>query len=273
MALVISVLLAHLAPAAAKEGRPLFELGVMAGGGYLADYPASDESRFRGLALPYFAYRGEILRSDEKGLLRGRLIHSEYLELDISLNGSFPVDSNDNNDRRGLPDLDWLGEIGPRIQFTVARAPNGKAKIDLEFPVRAAFSTDLSDWNYRGIVVAPEIAYQHENFLGDNILVKFGLGASFASAQLSKYFYEVSPQFSTITRPSYSATAGYLGTKIRLMAFKSLSSRLRAFSGLKFDLHYGATNKNSPLFKKEMTFSVGLGIIWSFYKSNARGAE
>lgn len=114
MALVISGLLVNFVPAATKDGRPLFELGVMAGGGYLADYPAADESQFRGLALPYFVYRGEILRSDEKGLLRSRLIHSENFEFDISLDGSFPADSNDN--RRGLPDLDWLGEIGPRFQ-------------------------------------------------------------------------------------------------------------------------------------------------------------
>ena len=120
-------------PAAAAEGgQPLFELGLVGGGGYLPDYPAADESHLRGLALPYFAYRGEIIRSDEKGLLRGRLIQTDDIEFDISLNGSFPVDSDDNDDRRGLPDLDWLGEIGPRVQFTVARAPGGSAKVDLE---------------------------------------------------------------------------------------------------------------------------------------------
>ena len=71
---------------AAEGGKPLFELGVMGGGGYLPDYPAADESQFRGLALPYIAYRGEVLRSDEKGLLRGRLIHTDDVEFDISLN-------------------------------------------------------------------------------------------------------------------------------------------------------------------------------------------
>ena len=204
---------------AAEGGKPLFELGVMGGGGYLPDYPAADESQFRGLALPYIAYRGEVLRSDEKGLLRGRLIHTDDVEFDISLNGSFPVDSDDNDDRRGLPDLDWLGEIGPRVQFTMARAPGGSAKIDLELPLRAVFSTDLSDWNYRGIVVAPEIAYQHENFLGDNTKIKFRIGASFATTELAEYFYEVEPRFATASRPAFSADAGYLGSKIELVAF------------------------------------------------------
>ena len=257
-------------PAAADGGKPLFELGVMGGGGYLPDYPAAGESQFRGLALPYVAYRGEILRSDEKGLLRGRLIHTDDIEFDISLNGSFPVDSDDNDDRRELPDLDWLGEIGPRVQFTVARAPGGSAKIDLELPVRAVFSTDLSDWDYRGIVVAPKIAYQHENFLGDNTRIKLGIGASFATTELTEYFYEVEPRFTTTSRPAFSADAGYLGTKIQLVAFKSFTSRWRAFAGLKFDLHHGAANEDSPLFKDKTTFSAGLGLIWSFYQSAAR---
>ena len=256
--------------AAAEGGRPLLELGIMGGGGYLPDYPASGESHFRGIALPFVAYRGEILRSDEKGLLRGRLIHTDDLEFDISLNGSFPVDSDDNDDRRGLPDLDWLGEIGPRVQFTIARAPGGNAKIELELPVRAVFSTDLSDWDYRGIVAAPEIAYQHENFLGQDTQIKLGIGASFATTELTEYFYEVEPRFATASRPVFSADAGYLGFKIQLVAFKSFTSRWRAFAGLKLDLHHGAANEDSPLFKDKTTYSAGLGIIWSFYQSEAR---
>ena len=257
----------------AEAGRPLFELGVMGGGGYIPDYPAAAENHFRALALPYIAYRGEILRSDEKGLLRGRLIHTDDIEFDISLNGSFPVDSDDNDDRRGLPDLDWLGEIGPRVQFTLARAPGGGAKIDLELPVRAVFSTDISNWNYRGVVTAPEIAYQHENFLARQIQIKLGLSANFATVQLTEYFYEVAPQFATATRPAFAADAGYLGSTVQFAAFKALTGRWRTFAAIKLDFHHGAANEDSPLFRDKTTFAAGLGLIWSFYQSEARGVE
>ena len=80
--------------------------------------------------------------------------------------------------------------------------------------------------------MAPEIAYQRENFLGDNIQIKFGLGGSFATAKLPECFYEVGPQFGTVTCPAFSAVPGYLGTKRQLMAFTSFSSHLLAFSGL-----------------------------------------
>jgi len=259
-------------PAIADDGdKPLFELGVMVGGGYLSDYPAAGENHFRGLALPNITYRGEILRSDDKGLVRSRFIHTDNIEFDISLNGSLPVDSEDNDDRRGLPDLDWLGEIGPRVQFTVARAPGGSAKIELELPVRAVFSTDFSDGDYRGIVFAPEIAYQHKNFLSENTRIKLGIGAGFATTELAEYFYEVEPRFATASRPAFSADPGYFGSKIQLAAFTSFSSRWRGFAGLKLELHHGAANGNSPLFKDKKTFSAGLGLIWSFYQSDDRG--
>ena len=35
--------------------------------------------------------------------------------------GSFAAEPDDNDARRGLPDLDYLGELGPRLQITLAR--------------------------------------------------------------------------------------------------------------------------------------------------------
>ncbi len=258
---------------AADGGRPLFELGLMGGGSYHPDYPAAGRNHARGLALPYIAYRGEIFRSDEKGLLRGRVVRSDDMEFDVSLNGTFPVDSDDNDDRRGMPDLDWLGEIGPRLQFTAARAPAGGARIDLELPVRAVFSTDLSDLAYRGVVAAPEIAYRHGNVPESGVQVKLGLGATFATVELMEYFYGVAPRFATGTRPAYAADAGYLGANVQLTAFTSFSAGWRAFGRIRLDLHHGAANEDSPLFRNEAAFSVGLGLVRSIYRSEARGAE
>jgi hypothetical protein len=68
---------------------PEWEIGAMVGIGILPTYPAADQTRFEVLPLPYLAYRGEILRSDEKGLLRGRLLKSDRVELsDVSAFGT-----------------------------------------------------------------------------------------------------------------------------------------------------------------------------------------
>ena len=269
---LVAVLFACGAALAGTHSKPLFELGVAAGGGYLPDYLAADESHVRALALPFVAYRGEFVRSDEKGLLRGRLLSTERLELDLSLTGSFPADADDNEARRGMPDLDWLGEIGPRLQITIARAGRD-AKLEVELPLRVVFSTDFSTLDYRGVVFAPDLAYQHDDFLRTGLEIKLGGGASFATRQLMDYFYEVESRFATPARPAFSARPGYLGAKLQLTTLYPIDNRIRSLLVVRADSHHGAANRNSPLFRADLTASVGVGLIWSFYQSERRDRE
>ena len=272
LALVLVAATEVAAGADTGAAKPLFELGVAAGGGYLPDYPAAGQSHFQGIVLPFFAYRGAFLRSDEKGLLRGRLVRTDRIELDISLAGSFAADSDDNEARRGLPDLDYLGELGPRLQITLARAARD-AKVEFELPVRAVLSTDFSDLRYRGVLAAPEIAYQHDNFGGGGLKLKLGLAASFATQELMDYFYEVEPRFATPGRPAFAARSGYLGTRLQLSGIQPLGPRWRLFFAVRGDSHHGAANQKSPLFRDRLTWAAGTGLIWSFYHSKRRGVE
>ena len=264
----------ELAVAADREPevKPLFELGVAGGGGYLPDYPAAGQSHFQGIVLPYVAYRGTYLRSDEKGILRGRIFRSERIELDLSLSGSFAAESDDNDARRGLPDLDYLGEIGPRLQIVLVRAARD-AKIDFELPVRAVLSTDFSDLRYRGVLAAPQIAYQHDDFAGRGIELKLGLTASFATTELTEYFYEVEPRFASPSRPAFAVRAGYIGTGLQLSGLQPLGPRWRLFVAVRGDSHHGAANQRSPLFRERLTWAAGAGLIWSFFHSERRGVE
>lgn len=253
-------------PALAEE-KPLFELGVVGGAGYVPNYPASDESDVEAIALPLLIYRGEIFRSDERGVLRGRIIRQRDVELDISLSGSFSTDSDDNEARQGMPDLDYLVEVGPRLQLTLARAERW-AKLELELPLRAVFSTDLSNIRHRGFVFAPELAYQHENVLQTGMQLKLSLGAKFADEELHDYFYEVDERFATATRPAFDADFGYLGSRVQLLAVRPIGNRIRVFAAGAIDLHQGAANEDSPLFRDDVTYSAGIGLSWSLYQSD-----
>lgn len=104
-----------LRPADAAETLPLWELGVVIGAGYAPDYPAADEYSARILPLPYFVYRGKVFRSEESGLLRGRIVQTARVEFDVSVAGAVDTKSHQNDARRGMPDLDWMGQIGPRL--------------------------------------------------------------------------------------------------------------------------------------------------------------
>ena len=268
---------AHSTTANADENgtatsKPLWEVGAVVGTGYLPDYPAAGQSHFQWAALPLFVYRGEVLRAGDKGLVRGRFIHTDRMEFDVSLSGSFPTDANDNTARKGMADLDWLGEVGPRLQITLARADRD-AKIDLELPVRAVLSTDFSNFEYQGYIFAPELAYQNDNFMGKGIALKLGLSMDFGSEGLADYFYEVPSNVATGNRPTFNAKAGYLGTRLQLSAYKALNDRWRAFAGINGEFHQGGANESSPLFLKSTNVGVGFGIIWSFMQSEARVTE
>lgn len=266
IAVVICLGAAVAVGTARAEEKPLFELGIAGGGGYLPDYPAADENHVNGIALPYIVYRGKFLRAGDKGLVRGRLIHRKDVEFDVSLSGSFKADSDNNDARRGMPDLDYLVEIGPRLQWTVARAAKW-AKIDLELPVRAVFSADFVEVDYRGVRFAPQIAYQHERFLGLPLELKLGLGADFATEKLHDYFYQVPTQFVTASRPAFDADGGYLGSRLQLLLKYRVGSRLTLLGGGLVSFHGGAANEDSPLFRDDVNYGVGLGLVYSFYQS------
>lgn len=252
--------------------KPLWELGVAAGGAWLPDYPAAGQNHLNAIGLPYIVYRGDFFRSDEKGLLRGRIVKSEDFELDVSLSGSFSAESDDNDARSGMPDLDYLVELGPRIQWTVARAAKW-AKLDFELPVRAVFSTDLKSIEHQGFLAQPELAYQHGNFLDTGLALKLGVSATFGDAELQDYFYGVDPQFATAQRPAYEADAGYLGSRLQLVLTKPLGPALRVFAAGRIDFHQGAANEDSPLFRDDVTYGAGVGVVWSIFRSQRTVGE
>ncbi len=264
--MAVAMLMSVMAAAVAAEEKPLFELGLAGGGGYLPDYPAAGQNHFNGIVLPFPVYRGDVFRADGKGL-RGRLVHSRDFEFDISLGGSLDADSDDNDARRGMPDLDHLVELGPRLQWTVARAARW-AKIDLELPLRAVFSTDFSSVDHQGFLIEPQLAYQHANLFESGTKLKLGLSLVFADEDLHDFFYQVDPQFVTPNRPAFDAEAGYLGSRLRLSLLRPFGRRLKLFAAGDINSHHGAANEDSPLFREKLTYGVGLGLIWSFYQSD-----
>lgn len=247
--------------------KPKFELGAIGGLAYTPDYPGSDEQHAHPLILPYLVYRGETLYSDERGPA-ARLLNLRDLKFDISVSGSFPASSGDNNARAGMPDLDFIGEIGPRLAITLARAARD-AKIDFELPLRAAISTDLtSRVDFRGFILAPELAYQNEDFLQSGTRFKLGIKANFATSKLADYFYQVDSAFATATRPAFNARGGYIGSGLQLTMIRPFNERIKLIALGKLDYLGGAENRASPLFRDNFNYSIGIGVVLSLFVSD-----
>lgn len=257
--------------ATAQEPRlPLFEAGISGGAGFLADYPASDEYRARALALPYLIYRGDLLRADDRGV-RGRLFRAESLELTLNVNAALGSSSDDSRARRGMPDLDYLGEVGPSLRWVAWR--DGEAsRISVELPVRAVFSTDFERVRFRGLVLAPEVAIERNNLLLSRSRARIGVGPVFASGLLMDYWYRVAGEFALPDRPAFDAKSGYLGMRAQFSYRAPIADRLAFVVGGRLENFSAATNADSALFRREWNGTVLGGVTYTLYRSAATTA-
>src|SRR5690349_18042596 len=84
---IAGVVLAGWCAVLSAADAPLWEAGAGVAAVNFPDYRGSDQRSSYVLPIPYFIYRGEVLRVDRESV-RGRLFESENVELNLSLNGS-----------------------------------------------------------------------------------------------------------------------------------------------------------------------------------------
>ncbi len=242
------------------EEKPLWEAGFGLGTLSLPDYRGSEETNFFVVPAPYLIYRGERFRVDRGGV-RGKLFSSDRFKLEISMNASIPVDSEDSTIRRGMPNLDPTFEIGPRLSMLLTEIGK-QGELKLKLPVRAVITTGL---DYEGWLVHPNLDLYLRNVYDQwNLGVKFG--PLFADAKYHNYYYGVAPQFATTNRPAFNAGGGYSGTAL----IASLSKRfdhiwIGAFA--RYDNLQGVSFKGSPLLETEHSLMGGFAVAWIFSRS------
>ena len=245
--------------------RPRWEAGIAGVAATVPDYPASDEHQRVALPAPYFVYRGRTLRADDEGSrLRRRL--TPNLEIDVSGGGAMSSDSSGSDARRGMPDLDYLLELGPNLRMSF-EGPTPTSTLIVNMPLRGVASLGDGGLQWRGLVFTPDLALQSERFLGGRMNLRGSIRADFASAQLQRYFYEVTPQYATPERPVFSAAGGYLGASVGGRVAYAITPRLSSFVSLRYYFHDGAANDRSPLFRSDHGYSAAVGFSWSLFQS------
>ena len=242
---------------------PLWEVGAGAGIVSIPDYRGSDQRNTYVLPLPYLIYRGETFIVDRQRV-RGMLFKSDSINMDISLNASVPVDSDDNPARSGMPDLDPTVEIGPSLEMLLHANPANNVKVSFHLPVRKVLATDFSHINSAGWVVNPKINLERRNFSGWNL--GLSAGPLFATRQNHAYFYDVSAAHATPERPAYSASGGYSGMQATLTASRRFD-KLWVGAFLRADYLGGARFVDSPLVTTRSHVMAGIGVAWVFAQS------
>lgn len=270
--LLVSALLVN-AQENESEQLPLWEVGVFGAGFQTPEYPASDQHQTNAIGAPFFIYRGEVFRVGDGSAARAVALEKDWIELDLSLDAAFNADSDDNEARQGMPDLDYLFEFGPQVKLRLSQfdfGRHGKAKLSLDIQARAAFSTDLSNFDHRGYVFHPELNYQHRGVLGEKTNLNLSIAPIWATEKLHDYFYQVDAAFATPDRAEFEAQGGYLGTEFSIGLSHMMTDNIRVFLFGQFNLHSGAENENSPLFKDSSTYAFGMGVSWRLYQSDEK---
>jgi outer membrane protein len=253
------------------EDEALWEMHLAAFGQYGAAYPASEDDNFNFIPIPYPVYRGKIFRigEDTANPIKGRVFRTDRIKLDFEFDLNFGADSSDIEAREDMPDLDFVLEVGPKLEIEFARQPLIGGAWFFMPQVKLATSFDGLSPSFEGFVFSPELKWRRA-FAGKRNLLKFKITPAWATEDYMDYYYTVDSEFATATRPAYDASGGYLGTEVGLSWQRSLTDELIIALGGGVSFYKGATNDDSPLFKDDVNSSVFLAFLWKFWESERR---
>ena len=247
------------APPPPQQTRTEFGIGIGA-----VDFPAYDgaaEKRQLVLPFPYFIIRSRFLDAD-RDQVRGKLLRSGDWSLDVDFGGNVDVASSDTKERQGMPDLDWLGEVGPALRWHIWRGEPGNG-IDFVLPARVATSVHTLKFHHRGFDGDPRLDWDGTWFQGggDRLILDANLSARFVDRGYADYYYSVAPQYATATRPAYQASGGYAGWSAQAgVSWHRGDMVYGAF--LEHTSLHGARFQASPLVGDAGGWSFGFAIAW-----------
>lgn len=239
-----------------------FEFGVGVGAIHFPDYPGSEEVRTLVLPFPYVVLRNRYLDVN-RDHIRGKLFKDDRFSLDMDFGGQVSVDSSGTQERRGMPDLDWLGEVGPLLRYHAWRDTEDETHLDLLLPLRVAVSARGFSLRHRGWVTGPRVEWHKTLQVGgdDTVYLDSALTAYYVDRGYADYYYSVAPQYANATRPAYAAPGGYAGDSVELgLSWHHGDMVYGAF--IEHTSLHGAVFQSSPLVGRADGLSLGLAVSW-----------
>jgi len=239
---------------------PIVEVGVGLTGFVNPHYLGADQSSTYVFPFPYIGYRGDYVRAYRSGL-RGFIYDSEKLDLRMSFGGSLPVNSEDNDARAGMDDLDIMVEAGPNLEYLLCSDEQRELRFDI--PVRAAFTLGSKPMYHQGWTSEPRLYYRHD--ISPWRIVST-LGTVFSDSRYHGYIYDVDNGDVAPGRPFYQSSSGYTGSRFSIAGKRRFGNWVTGINMRYYNLS-GAANIDSPLVKQKDYVTVGFYIAWLFYQS------
>jgi MipA family protein len=141
--------------------------------------------------------------------------------------------------------------------------------VTAELPLRAVF--DLGDGGaHRGFSFEPKLTYGRQSGLW-----RYGASAGIvvADSRLARTFYQVNAAEAIAGRPAYAAGAGLVTWRLGGSFARSLSRDWSLFGFARMDSVAGAANEASPLVRRVTGGSAGLGLTYTWLRSEQRATD
>ena len=243
------------------------ELGIGVAGAAFPAYDGAAEKRTLVVPFPYFTVRSRFLDAD-RDTVRGKLLRGDDWSLDVDFGGNVDVTSSDTKERQGMPDLDWLGEVGPALRYHLWRGEPGNG-VDLVLPARVAASVHVATFHHRGFDSDPRAEWHGTWYQGggDKLTLDASLAARFVDRGYANYYYGVAPQYATATRPAYAAPGGYSGWSTQAGVSWHRGDMVYGAFIEHTSLH-GAAFQSSPLVGDAGGWSFGFAVAWVLQRKN-----
>jgi len=248
---------------------PLWEAGLFGMGYTQPAYPGADERTGQVLVLPYVIYRGKYLRA-ERGSVGVRAVKTPRIEMDVGFAASLGSRSADIPARKGMADLGTMIEFGPRLKIKLGDVGDGSSNSRLQFPLREVIDVSHG-FRSRGTAFEPQ--WVRDMRLPNRWSVSTTLGALIGDYRLTDTFYGVAPGEVMPDRPGYTAKAGLIALRAGLLASQSLTPDVRMFYFMRIDSLAGAANRDSPLVRRDIGWSAGVGLAWGLASSERNAID
>lgn len=259
-------------PVEDAEAPPLWELGVGVAGAMIPDYPGASQSHIQALPFPFAIFRGEVLRSDRNDGTRARMLHTDIYEVNLSGSGGLPTNSEANQARKDMPDLDWTFELGPRLLIRLHKFDNG-GRVKFGLAARAAYSTDGVRTRDKGFILEPQFQLSYPGFPSRKSFSFATFNLGFTDRRYNQFYYDVEPDDVRSDRREYRSSAGFFGADSTVGTAFSLTDPVHLALFVNLSTYSGSANASSPLMRAEAGWSYGLALVWTLKKSPEKASS
>jgi len=225
-------------------------------------YLGADQSKSYALPFPHIVIESDVF-SVNRSAINGHLSKSDFFKLDLSFGGQLKVDSEDNRAREGMPDLDYVLEMGPSPEFLISGHFKGNSKLTFDIPIRASMATDFKSAESIGWRVVPTLHWFGKWPGVQGWEFDSQLRYLYGSKQYHDYFYTIEDQYVTTNRVAYQSEEGKGGLQLKLRLKTSYKGMIVGVFVVYTDVSNAVFN-DSPLVIEDTNYTLGMYGSWTF---------